>query len=96
MDKYEVANGYICYGEDDCDDDAIVIEDIEVYERRKGTGRQLINKVIEASEGKKITLCAYPTCGDMELKELISFYEACGFTLDWDDGNCAIMVYHNK
>ncbi len=89
--KYELENGYITYSVDDMDEEALVIEEVVVNEKRMGTGRQLVEHVIEEADGKTISLCAYPINDDMELAELIEFYESCGFELEWDDGNTAIM-----
>ena len=89
--KIEVENGYIVYSTDDMDSDAIVIDELEVYTKRVGTGSSLVNKVIEENPGKKISLCAYPINGDIDLEDLINFYESCGFSLDWDDGDVALM-----
>ena len=93
MKKFETENGYITITTDDCNDNELIIDMLEVKVKRIGEGTKLVEMAKEyaRSEGKELTLCAYPINDDMELSELIAFYEHCGFTLDYDDGNTAKM-----
>ena len=95
--KIELDNGYIIFSKSDMDENEIIIEKLEVKEKRKGTGTELINKVIDIAieEGKSISLCAHPLDDSITLDNLILFYESLGFLLDWDDGNVALMKYEN-
>lgn len=85
-------NGFVNYS---VEDDEIVIDNIEVIEKRKGTGSELVKKVIEIAEemGKNIGLCAYPQDDSIELCDLVYFYEKLGFDVDYDDGNEVLMSY---
>ena len=91
--KITVDNGYIEYSEDELEDNAICIDMVEVNKKRQGTGKELVNKVIDIAiaEGKDITLCAYPQDDSIELFDLVSFYESCGFEIEYDDGSEVLM-----
>lgn len=95
MKKIEVENGYIEYDTDDMNENELVITKVEVYEKRKGTGSELVKKVIKIAqeEGKELTLCAYPQDDSISLKDLIKFYENLGFSVEYDDGSEALMRY---
>lgn len=93
--KIENANGYIIYSADDMDENEIVIDHVEAYAKRRGTGSLLVSKVIEIAqnEHKKLSLCAYPQDESITLEELISFYVKLGFSVDYDNGEEALMSY---
>jgi ribosomal protein S18 acetylase RimI-like enzyme len=93
--KIEKENGYIVYNESDMDDNELVIEMVETYERGKGTAGELIREVIKIAknEGKALTLCAYPQDDSVDLDTLIEIYEHLGFKVDWTDGEAAEMRY---
>ena len=93
--KIKDKNGFLIYSRDDMEKDTYVIEMIEAFEKRKGTGTKLINqmKKIANNKGKKISLCAYPQDESISLENLISFYENLDFNIVYDDGSAAIMEY---
>jgi hypothetical protein len=71
-------NGKLRYS---IEDNEIVLELVEVKEKRKGTGTELINqlKEIAAEHQLPITLCAYPEDDSITQDQLNSFYEGLGF-----------------
>ena len=79
--KIENDNGYIIYNVSDMDDDELVIEMVETYERGKGTATELIDQVISIArdKGMRLGLCACPQDDSITLEELISIYEHLGF-----------------
>ena len=93
--KIENANGYIIYSTNDMDENGIVIDYVEAYTKRRGTGSMLVKKVIEIAqnEHKKLSLCAYPDDESITLEVLINFYEKLGFAVDYDNGEQALMSY---
>lgn len=93
--KIEVENGYIKYSQDDMNENELVIEMVEVLNKRKGTGTELVKKVIDIAnkEGKELTLCAYPQDESISLEDLIEFYEKLGFFIEYDDGTEVLMRY---
>lgn len=86
-------NGFINYT---IEDDEIIIDVVEVIEKRKGTGSELVKMVIEIAEemGKNIGICAYPQDDSIELCDLVRFYEKLGFEIDYDTGNEVLMTYN--
>lgn len=97
MKKIELENGYIKLTVDDMEDTELVIDMVEVKEKRQGTGRKLVEMAIEYAkeEGfKKLTLSAYPQDDSIEYDDLIDFYRNLGFEIEYDDGaNGALMYY---
>lgn len=96
MKKIEMENGYIEYSEDDMNEKELVIELVEVKEKRKGTGSMLVKKVIEyakQNDYEAVTLCAYPEDDSVELNGLIEFFESLGLDIEYDDGSEALMRY---
>lgn len=94
--KLEIKNGYIEYSIDDMNDEELVIDLVEVVEKRKGTGSKLVNEVIKYAKQnnyKAVTLCAYPQDNTIELKDLVRFYEKLGFDVEYDDGSEVLMKY---
>ena len=90
--KFENENGYIEFAIDECDDNALEIEQVEAFKKRQGTGNKLVNEVIEYARSNgydKITLVAHPTDETIEFEDLIKFYENLGFTEYQNDGFCA-------
>ena len=101
LGKYETENGYIIIGVDECDNETLVIEDLEAYEKKKGTGKQLVKMAVDfaETEGKRLSLCAHPTYdegqeGFISFSDLVEFYENNGFCVDCVMGDCAIMYYN--
>lgn len=92
--KLEKEYGFIKYDVDDMNENEIIIELVEVTEKRKGYGTQLVKEVLNIArrEGKKaVTLCAYPQDDSITLDQLVNFYEHIGFEVEYDDGESVIM-----
>ena len=91
--RIENENGYITYSIDDMNDEELVIDNIEVIEKRKGTGTKLVQQVIEIAnkQNKKLTLCAYPQNNSITLSQLVNFYEKLGFNTEYDTGSAVLM-----
>lgn len=77
------------------EDNVIILDLVEVKEKRKGTGSTLVQMLISIAEDeqKNIELCAYPQDDSIDLADLIDFYESLGFTLDYSTGTEALMTY---
>ena len=77
---YKTEKGYIRYDYDDIED-AVVIEDLEAYEKRKGVGSELVRMAIDYAVeiGKNVSICARPLDDSISLEDLITFYENLGF-----------------
>ena len=75
--------------------DVIILDLVEVNEKRKGTGSVLVQMLISIAEEeqKNIELCAYPQDDSIDLAELINFYNNLGFTVDYNTGTEALMIY---
>ena len=97
MKNFELENGYIRLAEDDMEETELVIEMLEVKEKRQGTGRELVKMAIKyARENgyERITLSAYPQDDSIKYTDLVTFYEMLGFEVESDDGaNGALMYY---
>ena len=93
--EIKVENGYLLYSDSEYEKNTIEIEEIEVKEKRKGTGSELVNRLkdIALKEGKNITLCASPLDDSISIEDLVEFYEKLGFSIDFTDGNVYIMKY---
>jgi GNAT superfamily N-acetyltransferase len=91
--KFELKNGYALVT---VDNDEIVIENIKVYEQRKGTGRQLIEMVKEYARelGLPIGLYAEPQDETISEYDLKDFYYSCGFELDPNDCDGKLFIYN--
>ena len=92
--RIEVENGYIEL-EEGMEPGELVIEMVEAYEKRTGTGSKLVEMAKEyaKNEGKHLTLCAYPQDDSIELDELVAFYDGLGFEVEFDDGSEALMKW---
>ena len=85
---------YIDYSIDDCDDDAITINDLYIVEgeRKKGKGKELVKSVIEYARDNgflKVNLFVNCTDGSISNDDLIKFYESCGFD---SHGDCSELM----
>ena len=90
--NFELENGYALVS---IQNDEVVIENIKVYQSRKGTGRQLIEMVKSyANElDLPIGLYAEPQDDIISEEELKQFYYSCGFELDPDDCDGKMFIY---
>lgn len=93
--KIEKTNGYIEYSISDMDDNELVIDMVETYERGKGTATKLINEVIEIAREneQELTLCAYPQDETITLEDLVAIYKHLGFVVEYDCGEEVLMKY---
>lgn len=93
--KIEKENGYLKYSVDDMNENEYVIDMVEVYNKRQGTGTQLVKEMIDIArrDGKELGLCAYPQDDSISYEDLLNFYIKLGFIVEYDDGEEAIMKY---
>ena len=93
MAKIVKENGYLNYS---IEDDEVVIDLVEVYTKRTGTGSELVRELINwarENDYSSIGLCAYPQDDSITLESLVKFYDKLGFDVDYDDGNEVLMSY---
>ena len=85
-------NGYLLYTVTDCE---ITLDDIKVYEQRKGTGRKMIEELKDLARELQlpIGLYSYPQDDTIEQDDLNDFYAACGFELDQDDFDNRLFIW---
>lgn len=85
-------NGYIQYT---ITEDEITLDNIKVYEQRKGTGRKMIEELKDLARelSLPIGLYSYPMDDTITQDELNDFYFSCGFELDKDDTDNRLMVW---
>lgn len=91
--NFKLENGYALVT---VDNDQVVIENIKVYEQRKGTGRQLIEMVKDYARelGLPIGLYAEPQDDTISEDDLKAFYYSCGFELDPNDCDGKLFIYN--
>ena len=77
-------NGYLLYTVRESE---ITLDNIKVYEQRKGTGRKMIEELKDLAIELKlpIGLYSYPQDSSIEQEALNDFYYSCGFEIDPDD-----------
>ena len=92
MKEIRNKNGYLIYSITDLE---ITIDNIKVYEQRKGTGKKLIEEVKDIARNIKlpIGLYSYPQDDTIEQEDLNDFYYSCGFDLDKDDCDNRLFVW---
>ncbi len=92
--KITTDRGYINYSISDMDDNVIIIDLVEVNEKRQGAGTELVNAVLNIAreQGKSVELCAYPQDDSISLADLVSFYEGLGFHIVDDCGFAVDMA----
>lgn len=80
--EIRVNNGYINYT---IEEDEVIIDLVEVVEKRQGTGKELVKKVMEiaSNEGKPCTLACYPQDDSISKEDLCRFYESLGFECEY-------------
>lgn len=90
--KIENENGYLIYTVDESE---IIIDNIKVYQQRKGTGRKMIDelKSIARAMGLPIALYSYPQDDTITQDELNQFYYSLGFELSADDVDGRMFVW---
>lgn len=95
MKKIILSKSYAQISQDDCDDNALVLDMVWVdeSERGQGIGSQLLEQAIEYAEkeGKKLGLYAEPQDESTDQDRLIQWYRSFGFK---SDSECdALMTY---
>jgi len=73
----------------------ITLDCIKVIEKRKGTGRILINELKSIASEKKLPIGLYAEPQDDSINEdnLKDFYYANGFSLDVDDSDGKLFIW---
>lgn len=87
-------NGYLIYSVSESE---IIIDNIKVYEQRKGTGKVMINELkgIANELGLSIELYSYPQDDTINQIELNNFYINLGFELDINDVDNRMFIWGN-
>lgn len=90
--KIENKNGYLIYSISDTE---ITIDNIKVFDQRKGTGRKMIEelKCFARDLNLPIGLYSYPQDETINQDDLNDFYYSCGFELDTDDCDNRLFIY---
>lgn len=90
--NFKLENGYAIVS---VDDNEVVIENIKVYEQRKGTGRKLVEmiKLYARELNLPIGLYAEPQDDTINEDNLKEFYYSCGFELDPNDCDNKLFIY---
>ena len=85
-------NGFVNYS---IEENEITIDNIKVYEQKKGTGRKLVEEVkkIARENNLPIGLYAEPQDNTINEDELKNFYYSCGFDLDADDCDGKLFIW---
>ena len=86
-------NGYLLYTVRESE---ITLDNIRVYEQRKGTGRKMIEELKDLAIELKlpIGLYSYPQDSSIEQEALNDFYFSCGFELDPDDCDNRLFIWN--
>jgi hypothetical protein len=86
-------NGYLLYTVSNSE---ITIDNIKVYETRKGTGKKMINELKDIARdlGLPIGLYSFPQDETIEQDDLNDFYYSCGFELDPDDCDNRLFIWN--
>ena len=84
--------GYLLYTVTDTE---ITLDNIKVYEQRKGTGRKMINELKDFAIELQlpIGLYSYPQDDTIEQGDLNDFYYSNGFELDPDDCDNKLFIW---
>lgn len=92
MATIKLENGFLKYT---IEKNEITIDNIKVYEQRKGTGRKLVEEVkkIARENNLPIGLYAEPQDNTINEDELKNFYYSCGFDLDADDCDGKLFIW---
>ena len=92
MATIKLDNGFVNYS---IEENEITIDNIKVYEQKKGTGRKLVEEVkkIARKNNLPIGLYAEPQDNTISEDELKNFYYSCGFELDADDCDGKLFIW---
>jgi len=92
MATIKLDNGFVNYS---IEENEITIDNIKVYEQKKGTGRKLVEEVkkIARENNLPIGLYAEPQDNTINEDELKNFYYSCGFELDPDDSDGKLFIW---
>ena len=92
MATIKLDNGFVNYS---IEENEITIDNIKVYEQKKGTGRKLVEEVkkIARENNLPIGLYAEPQDNTINEDELKNFYYSCGFDLDADDYDGKLFIW---
>ena len=84
--------GYLLYTVTDTE---ITLDNIKVYEQRKGIGRKMINELKDFAIELQlpIGLYSYPQDDTIEQDDLNDFYYSNGFELDPDDCDNKLFIW---
>lgn len=84
-------NGFLKFS---IEEGEIIIDMIEVFERRKGTGKKMIDelKSVAVKLDLPIVLIAVPQDETITKEGLINFYKSCGFDFHHDDVDYSYMI----
>jgi len=90
--KIENKNGHLLYTVSEIE---ITIDNIKVFEQRKGTGRKLIEEVKKIARENNLPIGLYAEPQDETINEddLKNFYYSCGFELDTDDCDGKLFIW---
>ena len=90
--RVELDNGFALLT---INEDEVIIDNIEVFQKRKGTGKKLIEMIknIAYDLSLPITLYAYPQDDSISNEDLRTFYYSCNFELHCDDSDYNYFIY---
>ena len=92
MKTIKLENGFVNYT---IEENEITIDNIKVYEQKKGTGKLLIEEVKKIAREKNLPIGLYAEPQDETINEadLKNFYYSCGFELDADDCDGKLFIW---
>jgi GNAT superfamily N-acetyltransferase len=92
MATIKLENGFINYTVEETE---ITIDNIKVYEQKKGTGRKLIEEVKKIARENNLPIGLYsePQDDTINTEDLKNFYYSCGFELDPDDSDGKLFIW---
>ena len=92
MATIKLENGFIKYIVEEIE---ITIDNIKVYEQKKGNGRKLIEEVKKIARENNLPIGLYAEPQDETINEddLKNFYYSCGFELDTDDSDGKLFIW---
>jgi len=92
MATIKLDNGFVNYS---IEENEITIDNIKVYEQRKGTGKKMIEELKDLAKELQlpIGLYSYPQDDTINQDDLNDFYYSCGFELDPDDSDGKLFIW---